>query len=70
MTKQEILQKMQKARTWHELGISIKEVYEAFANETEQQSGTDDEIIELKEKIVRLNETNKVLRAENKKLRG
>lgn len=70
MTKQEILDKMMKARTWHELGIGIKEVYTAFADETDRQSGESDEIRELKEKISRLNETNKVLRAENKKLRG
>lgn len=58
--KVEILEKMRNARSWKELQYTIQEVYEAFS------TGSTAEKDELVEKINRLTETNRKLRAELK----
>lgn len=72
MTKQEILYAMQKARSWKELGLTIKEVYDAFSDGSELTATSEngEAVQKLKGKIDRLSEANKALRAENKALRG
>lgn len=70
-SKQEILDKMKVARSWKELQIPIKEVYEAFSDDSyEAHDGGNAEVQELRSKIERLNETNRQLRSENKALRA
>lgn len=61
--KQKILEKMEKARTWHELGVNIKDAYKALSEDS-------DEVQQLKDKIQKLTETNRNLRAELKRLKG
>lgn len=74
MNKQEMMDKMLKARSWKELGFSIQQVCNAFMddkNETKTVSNNEsDELKMLREKVERLTETNKQLRAENKTLKG
>lgn len=75
MDKQEMLDKLKTSRSWKELGYSIKEVYDAFSNDrnetkTASNNEKDEEVKMLKEKVERLSETNKQLRAENKALKG
>lgn len=76
MDKQELVNRMKNARSWTELGLSIQEVCNALTdnkNITSTSSNTHNESDELKmlrEKVERLSETNKQLRAENKSLKG
>lgn len=67
-TKQEILDKMKKARSWRELQIDIKDVLNVF--EEDKNEERDNQITELQQKIERLTETNRQLRSENKALRA
>lgn len=69
-SKQEILDKMKVARSWKELQIPVKEVYEAFSNGSYDERDENAEVQELRSKIERLNETNRQLRSENKALRA
>lgn len=70
-SKQEILDKMKVARSWRELQMDIKEVYEAFSDDSyETNDGGNAEVQEMRSKIERLNETNRQLRSENKALRA
>lgn len=69
-SKQEILEKMKVSRSWRELQIDIKDVYEAFSDDSYDMRDESAEVQELRSKIERLNETNRQLRAENKALRS
>lgn len=69
-SKQEILDKMKVARSWKELQIPVKEVYEAFSGDSYDERDENAEVQELRSKIERLNETNRQLRSENKALRA
>lgn len=70
MSKKEILEKMKTAKSWKELSLSLSEVYQAFSDLEDENSGNNQELNDMREKIARLTETNKQLRAENKLLRG
>lgn len=69
-SKSEILNKMKDARSWKEFGIAIKEVYEAFSDDSDDfvsASGVDVE--EMENEIERLKSENMKLMEANKKLR-
>lgn len=71
LSKDELLAKMKGARSWREFGMTVAEVYSTLANgEDVAPASNDVEIQKLKDKIERLTEANKQLRAENKELRG
>lgn len=85
MTKIEVLKKMQAARSWKELNLTIAEVCDALAVDhapaATTATGAKEEnhqveielkqtIQELNDKIARLTTTNKQLRAENKALKS
>lgn len=73
MNKQELINKMKRVRSWAELGLSIQEVCNALdddKNVTHTVQNESDELKMLREKVDRLSETNKQLRAENKALKG
>lgn len=68
-TKEELLKKMEHAKTWREAGLVIDDVRTVLQN-SEDNSGRVEEIAELREKVNKLTEVNKQLRAENKQLRS
>lgn len=76
MNKKEVIDKMLNARSWKELGLSIQEVCDALLDDKNvtktvaNVSNESDELKMLREKVDRLSETNKQLRAENKELKG
>lgn len=76
MNKKELLSKLKAARSWKEAGVSVQDVYKAILESVDGVSSTsldekaEKELSELREKVNRLTETNKQLRAENKQLRG
>lgn len=69
MNKQELINTLKGKRSWREAGVTINDVYEILSEENSSSSETG-ETNELKEKISRLTEANKQLRAENKQLRN
>lgn len=70
-TKQEVLEKMQNAKTWREAGLTIEDVRPILqADDSNGSFDRADEITELREKVNKLTEANKQLRAENKQLRS
>lgn len=74
MNKKELCEKMQNARSWAELGLSIKEVYDCISvcecSKDEVGEANSKEIKELREKYEELVDINRQLKAENKKLRN
>lgn len=72
MTKHELIEKMGNARSWKELGLTIKEVCDILEQSCDCKSGGSgsEEIQKLREKVDRLSESNKQLRAENRALKG
>lgn len=69
LTKQEILERLDNARSWREAGVTmedVKAVLEFESSDTDKSS----EIAELREKISTQNDTIKRLKAENKALKG
>lgn len=75
MNIEQILDKLENARSWKEAGVSVEDVYNALVDATESGSTYSDrsllkELTELQEKMARLTETNKQLRSENKQLRS
>lgn len=75
MEKQEIIRRLNGARSWREAGVPIQDVCKALLESgegvsTPANSTAEKELSELREKVSRLTETNKQLRAENKQLRS
>lgn len=75
MTIEQILDKLENARSWKEAGVSVEDVYNALCEveeyrNTSKEGSQSNELTELQEKVERLTETNKQLRAENKQLRN
>lgn len=66
MTKSELIAKMNTVNTWKELGLSIVDVCNILNNDEDHERIEQ----ELRDKIKRLTDTNKQLRAENKALKG
>lgn len=76
MTKSELIAKMKTVNTWKELGLTVSDVCTLLDNDEnnkgnswESENGGNIEQ-ELRDKIKRLTDTNKQLRAENKALKG
>lgn len=73
LTKQEILDKMKRVKTWRELGLTVQQIYDVFADGTETASPVHDDqsetVAELHQTIDNLRESVRKLRAENKKLK-
>ena len=69
---QELIEKMEYARTLKEAGITMEDVKEALNEVIEGKSGehNDAEPRRLVSKVERLTESNKQLMAENKRLKG
>lgn len=67
-TKEEILRRIKSANSWRETGVTLNDVYTAFASDSSAVASEDVKI--LKEKIKRLENANKQLREENKALKG
>lgn len=72
MTVNEMLERLNNARSWKEANVVIDDVKEVLTNLDGTTVAKDDsaEIRRLKNKIDRLTESNKQLMAENKKLKG
>ncbi len=75
MGRKELLSKLKSARSWKEAGVAVQEVYKALLDSgeggsTSETSSASKELAELRDKVLRLYETNKQLRAENKQLRA
>lgn len=75
MEKEELLKKLKSARSWKEAGVTVQEVCKALLDSgeggsTPETSTASKELEELRDKVIRLSEANKQLRAENKQLRG
>lgn len=72
MTIEQILDKLENARSWKEAGVSVEDVYNALCEvrNTSKEGSQSNDLTELQEKVARLTETNKQLRAENKQLRN
>lgn len=77
LSRQEILDKMKKSRTWRETGLTVAEVYGAFSGDAEavaehkiEQPDQSETIAELQKTIDNLRDSVKRLRAENKKLKA
>lgn len=68
MTKDEIMKKMEDARSWREAGITIDEMRDFLSRSSNESSN--EELQELRERVAKLTETNKQLRAENKQLKA
>lgn len=75
-SKSEILSKMKDARSWKEVGVPVKEVYEAFSGEygdsdsdSDSDSVSEVDIEEMESEIERLKSENMKLMEANKKLR-
>lgn len=69
MTKLELIAKMKTVNTWKELGLTVLDVCNILDNDEKPADNLDIEQ-ELRDKIKRLTDTNKQLRAENKALKG
>lgn len=72
MTKHELIERLKECRSWKEAGLSIDEVCDILEQPCDCMSGVSgsDEIHKLREKVDRLSESNKQLRAENRALKG
>lgn len=71
MKKQEIIEKLKSCRTFREAGVAISDVIEVLSdNQNSCDGNCQDEIQKLNDKIIRLSEANKQLRAENKELKS
>lgn len=66
MTKSELIAKMNTVNTWKELGLTVVDVCNILNNDEDHERIEQ----ELRDKIKRLTDTNKQLRAENKALKG
>lgn len=60
--KEELLEVLENARTWREVQMTVDEVLGILL--------ADRELEELQEKVEKLTESNRQLRAENRKLKG
>lgn len=69
MTKSELIAKMKTVNTWKELGLTVLDVCNILDNDEKPADNLNVEQ-ELRDKIKRLTDTNKQLRAENKALKG
>lgn len=69
MTKSELIAKMKTVNTWKELGLTVLDVCNILDNDEKPADNLNIEQ-ELRDKIKRLTDTNKQLRAENKALKG
>lgn len=73
MSKEEMIERLEKARSWKEAGITPQDVYELLVIDNLQGSQGNPyeaELEELRAKYDRIAEINKQLRAENKSLRA
>lgn len=79
MTKSELIAKMKTVNTWKELGLTVSDVCTLLDNDENNRdnswegrnNGNGENVEqELRDKIKRLTDTNKQLRAENKALKG
>lgn len=71
MNKKEIIEKLKSCRTFREAGITISDVIEVLSdNQNNCDGACQEEIKKLNDKIVRLSEANRQLRAENKELKS
>lgn len=71
MSKQEIIEKLKSCRTFREAGVTISDIIEILnENQNNCDGACQEEIKKLNDKIVRLSEANKQLRAENKELKS
>lgn len=72
MTKSEIIEKLKSCRTFREAGVTITDVISVLSDESGNNKcdgACQEEIKKLNDKIMRLSEANKQLRAENKQLK-
>lgn len=68
---QEMMNKLEAARSWKEAGVTIVEMMEALKELSSNESTKNNpELEKLRAKVDRLTESNKQLMSENKKLKG
>lgn len=68
---QEMMNKLEAARSWKEAGVTIVEMMEVLKELSSNESTKNNpELEKLRSKVDRLTESNKQLMSENKKLKG
>lgn len=65
MNKQEFMSALSEAKTWREVQVTVAEAFDILSAADDSES----ELFELRDKVAKLTETNRQLRAENKKLK-
>lgn len=66
MNKQEFMSALSEAKTWREVQVTVAEAFDILSVADDNES----ELLELRDKVAKLTETNRQLRAENKKLKS
>lgn len=66
MNKQEFMSALSEAKTWREVQVTVAEAFDILSAADDNES----ELLELRDKVAKLTETNRQLRAENKKLKS
>lgn len=68
-TKEEVVKKLENAKSWRETGLTLDDVKAVLQGDNAEPS-QQAQIIELREKVSKLTDTNKQLRAKIKQLEG
>lgn len=75
LSKQEVIDKLRRSKTWREFGYTVAETLDALSDDAEsvapiQHADQSETIAELQKTIDNLRDSVKRLRAENKKLKA